>query len=73
LKNNLWYEFSGTIECCFSSVPENAIYLDASQSARYNKPSIKMATIKIAPYKNRPECYNIFFDNSGIGIQLIDD
>lgn len=28
------------------------------------------ATIKIAPYKKHPECYNIYFDNVAVGISF---
>lgn len=34
------------------------------------KPHTVAATIKIQPYKKKPEVYNIFFENLGIGIQL---
>lgn len=41
-----------------------------------NRPKVKRttnATIKIAPYKDHPKVYNIWFDNVGLGIDLNDN
>lgn len=79
LKTNTWYEYRGIVEYYV-----NDTYPTANDIAKYCTlvtpdprrdvtPHIKRtcsATIKIAPYKKTPECYNIWFDNIGIGINM---
>ena len=75
LKKGEWYVYSGTVEYYV-----NDAYPTAQEIAKYNHfvmpdprldvtPCVKRtcnATIKIAPYKKHPECYNIWFDGIGV-------
>lgn len=75
-KNNIWYEYSGTAEYFINN--EYPTIKDALKS--FNKfPSVKNgdgykrtvnATIKIAPYKDHPRVYNIFFEDVAIALDL---
>lgn len=80
-KNNVWYEYSGTVEYYVTeSYPTIAAVLKAFEFPIFNcnsgssgNPCVKRtarATIKIAPYNDHPKCYNIYFDNIGVGIGL---
>ena len=90
VKNNQWYEFTGTIEyfefdddsyqnewCTTLEERMKAnIGFGFGSATAYDKNKIgfrsikKNAIIKIAPYKERPIIYNIYFDNYGIAIDL---
>lgn len=81
LKNNLWYEYSGTVEYYVTeNYPTIAAILKAFDFPYFNcnsgspgNPCVKRtanAIIKIAPYKKRPQCYNIYFDDIGVGIDM---
>lgn len=81
MKNNLWYEYSGTVEYYVTeSYPTIAAVLKAFEFPYFNcnsgssgNPCVKRtanATIKIAPYKKTPKCYNIYFDNVAVGIDM---
>lgn len=81
MKNNLWYEYSGTVEYYVTEeYPTIAAVLRAYEFPHFNcnsgsigNPCVKRtasATIKIAPYKKQPECYNIYFDNVAVGISF---
>ena len=79
LKTNTWYEYRGTVEYYV-----NDAYPTANDIAKSCKlvcpdprqdvtPQVKRtcsATIKIQPFKKEPTCYNIWFDNIGIGIDI---
>lgn len=79
LKTGEWYVYSGTVEYYV-----NDGYPTAQEIAKNNHfvmpnprwdvtPCVKRtcnATIEIAPYKKRPECYNIWFDGIGVGISI---
>lgn len=76
LKSNQWYEYTGYVEYYVSDeYPTAQDIAKANElvipNARYDAtPKVKRrayATIKIAPYKKNPYCYNLFFDNIGIG------
>ena len=41
-------------------------------NGRPTKKVTKKATIKIAPFKDRPQTYNIWFENVGFAINLND-
>ncbi len=80
-KNNMWYEYSGTVEYYVTEkYPTILDILKAFDFPYFNydsgsdgNPCVKRtarATIKIAPYKDHPKCYNIYFDNIGVGIDL---
>lgn len=82
-KNNTWYEYSGTVEYYITDKYQTAkSQLLASGSSRFwippqqpgdVKPTVKKtstATIKIAPFKKTPRCYNIYFDGVGFAIDL---
>ena len=83
LKNNLWYEYSGTVEYyvtedypTIESVLRTFDFPYFNCNSGYNgNPCVKRtakATIKIAPYKKRPKVYNIYFDNVAVGIYMED-
>lgn len=75
-KNNTWYEYSGTAEYFVNS--EYPTIKDALKSSgRF--PRVKNgegykktvhATIKIAPYKDHPRLYNIFFEDVAIALDI---
>lgn len=69
LKNNIWYEYTGSVE----------IFTDAETFAKdfplvasHDKPEIKSnvlpARISVEPYKNHPKVLNIYFDDYGFAI-----
>ncbi|SEA26845.1 hypothetical protein SAMN04487851_10484 [Prevotella sp. tc2-28] len=80
LKNNIWYEYNGTVEYYVDDDrPTIRDILKNSGFVHFPalKPSIKNArkrsanaTIKIAPYKDHPKIYNIWFEEVGVGIDL---
>ena len=81
IKNGNYYVFSGTVEYYISddepSVLENfrrnrgPYFVPAKlANGRPTKKITSKATIKIAPFKDLPRTYNIFFDNVGFGINL---
>jgi hypothetical protein len=77
LKNNLWYEYTGTIEYWIddehmnfiSCISGNSVPIAACPWTKYDKtPSIikkSPATIKIAPYEKYPVTYNLWFEGIG--------
>ena len=83
LKNNIWYEYSGTVEYYVTEAyPTIEAVLRAYEfphftynSGSSGNPCVKRtanATIKIKPYKERPQCYNICFDGVAVGIDMED-
>lgn len=83
LKNNSWYEYSGTVEYYVTEeYPTIEAVLRKYEFPYFNynsgyegNPCVKRtarATIKIAPYKKHPQCYNIYFDNVAVGIDMED-
>ena len=83
LKNNLWYEYSGIVEYYVTEdYPTIESVLKAFDFPYFNcnsgyngNPCVKRtakATIKIAPYRKRPQVYNIYFDNVAVGIYMED-
>lgn len=78
-KNGMWFEYSGVVEYYvndFRPTAEaiaKACYFVKPDPRRDETPVVKRtapAKIRIAPYKTRPECFNIFFDNIGVGLQI---
>jgi len=80
-KNNVWYEYSGTVEYYVTeSYPTIAAILKAFEFPIFNcnsgssgNPCVKRtakAIIKIEPYKEHPECYNIYFDDVAVAISF---
>lgn len=77
LKTGQWFSFYGTVDYYV-----NDDYPTAEDLAKHcrlvipnprtdQSPSVKRHTvceIRIAPFKKEPECWNIFFDGIGIGI-----
>ena len=83
IKTDTWYTFTGTVEYYISDdyptilsafrAKKEVTFLPAKlQSGRPTKKVTSRATIKIAPFKDLPKCYNIWFDNVGFGINLND-
>lgn len=74
IKSGQWYEYSGTVEYYTQGL------WDKFKNIMHQWPNVPdasngeiqtaSATIKIQPYKKRPEVYNIFFENIGLGIQF---
>lgn len=81
IKNNEWYEYNGTVEYYvyddrptirnILKEPTGFVHFPVVkptiQSARKR---IANATIQIAPYKEHPKVYNIWFEGVGVGIDL---
>ena len=83
IKNDKWYEFSGTVEYYITDNYPTIIQLFRAakgpmfapaklDNGRPTKKVTKRATIKIAPFKDRPKTYYIWFENVGFGINLND-
>lgn len=81
LKKDVWYEYSGFVEYYVTeNYPTILAILRTFEFPCFNcnsgsegNPCVKRraeATIRIAPYKKHPKCYNIHFDNVAIGIDL---
>lgn len=79
LRSNTWFEYSGVVEYYVNdSYPTSEdiakhchlVYPDPRHDITPNVLRTCKATIKVAPYKKEPECYNIFFDGIGIGISV---
>jgi len=83
LQGDRWYEFSGTVEykICDQYLTAYSLFKDQKgpsfitdralkEAGRPGKKVTSRATIKIAPYKDHPKVYNIFYDNVGLGIDL---
>lgn len=82
-KENKWYEYTGVVEYYICDDYPNIYEIfkkyrgprfisKALENGRPTKKITSRATIKIAPYKDHPKCYNIWFDNVGLGIDLND-
>lgn len=81
LKANKWYEYSGIVEYyvrddlptildvlkCGSAFGRIPMIQPSEKSARKKT---ARATIQIAPYKDHPKVYNIWFEGVGVGIDL---
>ena len=81
IKNNRYYEFSGTVEYYVSDILPSAItafrdnkgpkFLPAkNKRGKPAKKIISRATIRVAPFKDVPRIYNIWYDNVALGIDL---
>ena len=81
IKNDTWYTFTGTVEYYISddnpSILQNfrnnkgPVFIAAKlKNGRPTKKIRSRATIKVAPFKDVPTVYNIWFDNVGVGINL---
>lgn len=82
-KENKWYIYTGVVEyyICddypniYQIFKKNNGFAYVPKTLTSGRPTKKItsrATIKIAPYKKHPKCYNIWFDNVGLGIDLND-
>ena len=80
-KLGIWYEFTGTVEyyICddyptiydsFKSSKRASFINPQNPDGRPTKKVTSKAKIKIAAFKDHPVCYNIWFDNVGLGIDL---
>lgn len=83
-RQNEWYEYTGWVR--FNITDQYPTIKDAFRNASFpnfpyvlpqksgdKKPTVTRkvkATIKIAPYKEHPRCYNIYFDGVGFAIDL---
>ena len=76
-KNNIPFEYNGYVEYFVSDYHPTiksalkAVEFVSVSSGDYNSSKrTAKAIIKILPYKKHPKCYNIFFEDVGIGIDL---
>ena len=78
LNSNQWYEYQGWVEYyvtdeypTIEKVLEHYQFpmVDPNGMGARAKRRTK-ATIRIAPYKKEPECFNIYFDGVGVGISF---
>lgn len=77
-KSNTWYVYSGWVEYYvtdeFPTISKVLEYYQfpliqpTGDTARAKRRA--RATIKIAPYKKAPECFNIYFDGVAVGISF---
>ena len=83
IKNDTWYEYQGRVEYYVTEeYPDIVSILRKYEFPCFNinsgsegNPCVKRtanATIKIAPYKDHPRVYNIYFDNVAVGISFDD-
>lgn len=81
LKSNEWYEYSGVVEYFVKDEHDTIKDILKRGSAFGRIPAIQStwpgarkrtakATIKIAPYKDHPRVYNIWFEGVAVGIDL---
>lgn len=83
LRNNQWYEYTGMVEYMICDQYMTArdmfksnkgpSFLTEKALKEVGRPGKKVrfqATIKIAPYKDHPKVYNIWYDNVGLGIDM---
>lgn len=79
LKSGEWYEYRGYVEYSVNDAYPTAEEL--AKASRFVIPNPRTdktptvqrrtsCTIKIAPYKKLPACYNVYFDNIGVGIDI---
>lgn len=79
LKTNEWFAYSGVVEYCVDedkpTIEDIArehffVYPDPRISDRPIETRRAQCTIRIAPYKKQPSCYNIFFEGVGIALDI---
>lgn len=81
IKANRYYEFSGTVEYYVSDIYPSAISAFRENKGphflptknRRGNPAKKItskATIRVAPFKDVPRTYNIWYDGVALGIDL---
>lgn len=81
-KNGVWYEYTGTVEyyICDDYPTMYSVFKEAKKpkfvpkdraDGRPTKKVTSKATIKIAAFKDRPNTYNIWFDNVGVAFSDI--
>ena len=81
LKNNKWYEYYGTVEYYVNNDRPTIRDILKGETGFVHFPTTKptyngarkktaSATIKIAPYKEHPQVYNIWFEGIGVAIDL---
>lgn len=79
LKNNEWYTYSGVVKYCVDDLSPTIediarknffVYPDPRISDRPIETRESQCTIKIAPYKKQPWCYNIFFEDVGVALNI---
>lgn len=79
LKTGEWIEVNGWVEYYVNDMKPTAA--DVAKTSYFVIPNprkdktpnarrMASATIKIAPYKNKPEVYNIWFDGIGVGLDV---
>ena len=75
IKDNTWYEYTGTVEyyteLTFQNFGDIIEHWPFSKWKTSNgKKHVVNAIIKIAPYKDYPKVYHIFFENYGVAISV---
>lgn len=74
IKNNTWYEYSGTVEYYTELTFQNfedlaSTWPHGAWDTSNGKKHVVKAKIKIAPYEDYPRVYNIWFEQWGVGIR----
>ena len=83
LKNDEWYEYSAFVEYYvteeYPTIKEvlrryDFPHFNCDSGSSDNPCAKRMASaeVRIAPYKDHPKCYNIYFDDVAVGIDLED-
>lgn len=83
IKYNTWYEYQGKVEYYVTEEYPDIVSILRKydfpcfnvNSGKEGNPCVKRtanATIKIAPYKDHPRVYNIYFDNVAVAISFDD-
>lgn len=79
LKSGEWFTYKGTVEYSVNDQYPTAEAIAKANSfvkpdpRRDITPTVQRrtrCTIKIAPYKKLPSCYNVWFDGIGVGIDI---
>lgn len=78
-KLDLWFVYFGTVEYYVTDkyptieavMRASGAHLLPPYGSEHRVKRTARATIKIAPYKKRPKVYNIYFDNVGYAIDLL--
>ena len=81
IKSGEWYEYTGKVEFyisddntdiyeIFKKSKRAAFITKKAMGERPVKRIVRNATIRVKPYKRKPQVYNIFFDKVGVGINF---
>lgn len=78
-KSDEWFTYTGTVEYSVNDTYPTAEAIAKASSfvmpdpRRDQTPTVQRrtrCTIRVAPYKKLPSCYNVYFDGIGVGIDI---